>query len=395
MILQSLFDRYKVCVLIPTYNNEQTLAALINDVLSYTSDIIIVNDGATDQTAEILSTYPLLEIVSYQPNKGKGYALRKGFKHALNLGYERAITIDSDGQHYPEDFIQFFDVLEKQPDALIVGARNMTVENVPSKSNFGNRFSNFWYFVETTDRLSDTQSGFRLYPIKLIQDIKFVGNKFEFEVEVLVRSNWKGITVTETPVKVYYPKQEERVSHFRPGKDFFRISVLNTVLTTLALLWYLPLKFIKSLSVERIKSLIVSNILDSGQSNMKVSCAIAFGLFMGIVPFWGFQILLGLFFAHLLKLNKGIVVLFSNISIPPMIPLIIFGSLQLGSMIFNGHWATLSYSSDLSLESISKITLSYVIGSFSLAFIAALIGWAVSMFLLVLFRPQKNNITHG
>jgi hypothetical protein len=137
--------------------------------------------------------------------------------------------------------------LEGHPAAFIIGARNMDQASVPGKSSFGNKFSNFWFWVETGLKMSDTQSGYRLYPVKLMADTSFITRKFEFEIEVLVASAWRGIEITEVPVRVYYAEKENRVSHFRPFKDFTRISILNTVLVTIAFLYIKPRNFFRGI----------------------------------------------------------------------------------------------------------------------------------------------------
>ena len=137
------FDEYRCCVLIPTYNNEQTLEQVILDVRAYTSNILVVNDGSTDKTSDILVNYTDLKIYTHASNQGKGMALRSGFKEAAKLGYAYVITIDSDGQHYAKDLPIFIDHLEKYPNAIMIGSRNMNQANVPGKSSFGNKFSSF------------------------------------------------------------------------------------------------------------------------------------------------------------------------------------------------------------------------------------------------------------
>jgi glycosyltransferase involved in cell wall biosynthesis len=244
---QALFLQQKCCVIIPTYNNAKTLATVIDGVLAYTSEVIVVNDGSTDITAEILKNYPNLHIVTHPINKGKGLALRNGFKASVDKGYRYAITIDSDGQHYPDDLPLFLDALAENPDSIIMGARNMGQAGIPKKSSFGHKFSNFWFKFETGIDLADTQSGYRLYPVERLQKLKFYTVKFELEIEVIVRAAWKDIPVIDIPVKVYYPKPEERVSHFRPFKDFSRISVMNAVLVTLALVYYKPRFLLRAL----------------------------------------------------------------------------------------------------------------------------------------------------
>lgn len=243
MSSQAIRDRFregKVCVLVPTYNNAQTLGAVLDSLLAYTDQVLVVNDGSTDGTPGILERFPQIERVSYPVNQGKGYALRTGFKKALELGYDYAITIDSDGQHFAEDLPKFLDKLEDHPNAIIMGARNMDQASVPGKSSFGHKFSNFWFKVETGKKLSDTQSGYRLYPIRQLQNIRFITKKYEFEIEVLVRASWAGVEMTEVPVRVFYAEKEKRISHFRPFTDFSRISVLNTVLVLITFLYIKP-----------------------------------------------------------------------------------------------------------------------------------------------------------
>ena len=142
----SQFKKLKVAVLIPTYNNEQTLTDVIRSVQEYAEDIIVVNDGSTDSTAALLQKFQQINLVSYAPNRGKGYALRKGFHRAVELGYDYVISIDSDGQHFAEDLPKFLYALQDHPAAIIMGVRNMEQAGIPGKSNFGHKFSNFWFW---------------------------------------------------------------------------------------------------------------------------------------------------------------------------------------------------------------------------------------------------------
>jgi glycosyltransferase involved in cell wall biosynthesis len=256
--LAEKFKARKICVVVPTYNNAGTLECVLEALLNFTDDIIVINDGSTDRTADILKRFPQINSVGYNRNQGKGFALRTGFRHAVSLGFEYAITIDSDGQHYPDDLPKFLDQLDENPKAIIIGARNMDQSHIPGKSTFGNKFSSFWFWVNTGIRRNDTQSGYRLYPIKEMSGISFLTKKFEFEIEVLVRSAWKGIEVIEVPVKVYYPDKDKRVSHFRPFKDFTRISLLNTVLVSIAFLYIKPRDFFRSIKKKiSVRSLMV------------------------------------------------------------------------------------------------------------------------------------------
>ena len=234
-----------ICIVIPTYNNEKTLAAVIDSVLEHIDSVVVVNDGSTDRTNEILTQYgEKITIVAYEKNRGKGYALKCGFDGTRRLGYKYALTLDSDGQHFAEDIPHFVETAAKNPGALIVGSRNLTQDNMPKKNTFANRFSNFWFALQTGTRLPDTQTGYRLYPLEKMKRLRPFTSRYEAELEILVRCAWRGIKLISLPVKVYYAPEGERVSHFRPGLDFFRISLLNTLFVLLAVVYGYPAKLV-------------------------------------------------------------------------------------------------------------------------------------------------------
>ena len=241
-------NREKICVIVPTYNNSGTIADVLSRIYKITQNIIVVNDGSNDNTKHILQNIGFsLTIVEYDQNRGKGYALKCGFRKALSMGFRNAITIDSDGQHFPEDIPILVDAYREHPGALVIGVRNLSQDNMPGSNTFANKFSNFWFCVQTLVKLKDTQSGYRLYPVSRIKTSWIFTSRYEAELELLVFAAWHGIDIRQVDVRVYYPSPEERVTHFRPGYDFFRISILNTMLCMGALFYYLPKLIYKSL----------------------------------------------------------------------------------------------------------------------------------------------------
>ncbi len=217
---------------VPTYNNAKTLKTVLDRLWVYTHDILVVNDGSTDETLQILHHYPHpIHLISYTKNRGKGYALVAGFREAMRMGYDYAITIDSDGQHYPEDLPLFFSkAKELQQPAIIVGRRELEHANKSRWSIFATRLANFWFAFQTWQYLPDTQSGYRLYPLHHLHGLNLITSRYEAELELLVFAAWHGVAIDTVPIRVYYPPKEERVSHFRPGWDFARIFALNTLL---------------------------------------------------------------------------------------------------------------------------------------------------------------------
>ncbi|WP_262247218.1 DUF2062 domain-containing protein [Parapedobacter soli] len=371
------------CVIIPTYNNAKTLPRVVDGVLRYTSRIIVVNDGSTDATSRILATYTGLSIINLPHNRGKGYALRIGFSQARALGFDCAITIDSDGQHFPEDIPKFVHDIETNGTALLIGDRNMEQEGIPGKSSFGNRFSNFWFRFETGISLSDTQSGFRLYPLQQLQAIRFYTTKFEFEVEVIVKAAWRGIAVRNVPIRVLYDPAE-RVSHFRPFRDFTRISILNTWLVLVTLLYIRPRDYFRTFREKGFRRFFLEDLLQSDDKPSKKASSVALGVWVGLSPFWGFQTVIVLFLAVILRLNKLIAFAFSNISIPPLIPFIIYGCFQIGAALLGVastdvfHWQDV----DTYRPFIQQHLTEYLLGSLVLATASAGVFGLASYFLL-------------
>ncbi|HTF29552.1 MAG TPA: DUF2062 domain-containing protein [Flavitalea sp.] len=390
---QLQFDEHRVCVLIPTYNNAGTIAQLIHDVSKYTISILVVNDGSTDDTLSIIKTFPYVKVLSYEKNTGKGRALRQGFQFAVQSGFDYAISIDSDGQHFPKDLQAFINDLSVNGPAIIIGARNMDQASVPGKSTRGNKISSFWFQVETGVKMPDTQSGFRLYPVHLLKEMKWITRKFEFEIEVLVRSSWKGIPIRSVPVTVYYAPKETRISHFRPFIDFTRITILNIFLVFITFLWIKPRDFFRLIfQKKKLREVLRNQLFNPGQSDMLKSVSIAFGIFMGIIPIWGFQLVVAIFLAVIFKLNKALVIIAANISIPPMIPLIIFLSYKMGTWWMGDRRVTLEFSRKINLETIKANLEQYIYGSITLAIIAALLAGLISWITLRVSRQRSLKV---
>tara|TARA_R110002049_G_scaffold1687_14_gene12837 strand:- start:824 stop:2020 length:1197 start_codon:yes stop_codon:yes gene_type:complete len=390
-------DRLKnlrCCVIIPTYNNHKTLKRVIDGVLDYADDVILINDGSTDTTPQILSAYPHLKQIHVPKNKGKGNALRLGFKYADELGFDYAITIDSDGQHFPEDIEVFVDALENsdEKNLLLIGSRNMTQEGVPKKSSFGNKFSNFWFWVETGIWLEDTQSGFRLYPVKYTKHTKYYTKKFEFEIEAIVKAAWRGTAVQNVPVSVLYD-ENERVSHFRPFKDFTRISILNTWLVIVTFLIIKPRDLLRKLRKKGFKRFVMEDLFGSMDSPQKKALSIALGVFIGLSPFWGFHTIIVLFLAIVLKLNKAIAFAFSNVSLPPFIPFVLYASSKMGQFVLGIEY---SYTMEEMTENFElvKHLKTYIVGSFSLAVLSALVLGILGYLILSIFDRRKVVLEH-
>jgi glycosyltransferase involved in cell wall biosynthesis len=378
------------CVIIPTYNNRNTLRRVMDGVLQQTTgqEVIVVNDGSTDDTASILAAYGArIRVLDNAVNKGKGFSLRKAFAEAIRLGFENAITIDSDGQHLAADIPLFIEAAIANPGALLMGSRNMAQEGVPGKSSFGNKFSNFWFKFETGLTLPDTQTGFRLYPLGPLKKMTLFTTKFETEIEVIVKMAWKDVPIIPINIQVIYDKNE-RVTHFRPFRDFTRISILNTWLVTLTLLYYLPRRLFRYIRKKGLWKIIRDEAVKADESNFSKAKSIGFGFFMGIVPIWGFQLLVGIPLSIYFKMNKVLFLTAANISIPPFIPFIIYASYKFGGQFYR-NGVQITSVDNLTLASIHVNIVQYFLGGTLLAIVAGAAGFVTSFLLLALLRPKR------
>jgi uncharacterized protein (DUF2062 family) len=306
---------------------------------------------------------------------------------AREEGFDHVITMDSDSQHTPEDLPGFLEELEKKPGQLVVGSRNLQQEHVPGKNRFANRLSTFWFRIETGSSIQDTQSGFRLYPVSEMKGIRTLSGRYEWELEMLVRCAWKGIPLKEIPIRVHYPPGKERISHFRPFRDFMRISFLNVLLVFLALAYYRPKLAFSKYKNKSLRQIFREDIIRSDTPRYMIALSLAWGIFVGILPIWGYQLIVGLFLAHLMKLNKAIVFIAANISIPPMIPGILYLSYVTGSYVLGyGSWRV---DVELNLASIGQNLKQYITGAVVFATFAGMVSGALSYSLLILFKRMR------
>lgn len=372
----------RCCCLIPTYDTPRTLEAVVRGALAFCPDVLVVDDGSRVPAAELLREVAPVVVLRHARNRGKGAALMTGFAEAEKRGFTHAVTIDSDGQHLTEDLPRFFEAIARNPDAIFLGARDMVAGGAGGRSRLGRINSNFWTWVATGMRLTDTQTGYRAYPLVPVNALFLTSSGYDFEIEVLVKASWAGVPIESLPIGVRYFTGEERVSHFRPLLDFLKVGRLNTRL--IALRVCLPAPYLGTLSLRRFRSLpwrrrlketAVELFVREPGSTGRIACSVGLGVFMGLAPVWGFQMALALLGAHVLGLSKPIAVVASNISFPLMIPFILYASLVLGRLAL-GTAADIPSTATLEL---AKADLpAWIVGSFILATLGAFVGTVIA-----------------
>jgi hypothetical protein len=219
---------------IPVHNNAATIADIVRRSKSQIDHIVVVDDGSTDADLRDLLKPLAVEVIRHSQNRGKGAALLTAFNFATECGAEYLITLDADGQHFPEDIPKFLQRLA--PDTILIGARDEIIGSMPGSSRFGRDFSDFWICVESGVETSDTQSGFRAYPLKPVMQLPLASRHYNLEVEVVTRAVWAGMKIGTVPVRTEYSAATRAASSFKPFADNARISLIHARLVLRQLL---------------------------------------------------------------------------------------------------------------------------------------------------------------
>lgn len=217
----------KTVIVIPAYNEATTIRELAVAALKILSDVVVVDDGSTDNTGDQLRGLAVT-VLRNERNVGKAASLWKGFEHALAHGAQFVLTLDGDGQHNPEDIPRLLTVAERSPHSIVIGARLHDKKNFPARRYYANQFARFWISWAAGYPIADSQSGFRVYPASLFTKVTHrdvAWNGFVFESEVLIAAGALGIRSIAVAIPGIYPKQA-RPSHFRPVLDIARIVVM-------------------------------------------------------------------------------------------------------------------------------------------------------------------------
>jgi len=391
----------KVAIVIPLYNHGKTLREVVsrcmdichafsmskaqenNGLTLSPNDILVIDDGSSDGGIKLIQDFPI-QIIQHEVNKGKGVALITAAHSLKAQGYSHMIALDADAQHFPEDIPSFMQAIMENPHAIIVGKRDFSVPNIPASSRFGRKFSNFWMFIQTGYNISDMQSGYRAYNLDILSCLNLKETRYSFEIEVLVKAAWAGFAIKEIPIKVYYQKGSERISHFDKIKDNIRISILNTKLTVRALI---PIPFRHHvLDMEENKVSLLSpvkslQVLLQQASPLHLALSSAIVFFICSLPLFGLQSILILFCINIWHLNRLCALLVIPLSWPPVLPAL---CILVGYRVWHGVWLS-QFSMETLYYQFWQRFLEWILGSLILApILGSLMGIIVYLFSFVL-----------
>ena len=221
-------NKSNITVLIPAFNESNSIRSITINTLKYAQNVIIVDDGSTDGTYDKVVDLPIT-ILCNKMNQGKDASLMRGFAYAESFNSQGVICLDADNQHNPDDLPGFFKAIKKHPNTIIIGARIInSKQNAPKKNRFANKLADFFISWAANQNIIDSQSGFRYYPSDFLNSYLHKVKRngcFTFETISLIDGPRKGFPVISIPILSCYPK-DCRPSHFRPFKDASRIGAI-------------------------------------------------------------------------------------------------------------------------------------------------------------------------
>jgi glycosyltransferase involved in cell wall biosynthesis len=214
----------KLGLLIPAHNVENQIEAVIQEARPWVNKILLVDDGSTDHTRDMALSLGA-EVVSYRPNRGKGFALRQGIAYYIKNEFEAILTMDGDGQHDPKRIPFFIDEFKKGQAEVIIGSRMGESSKIPRNRYYPNLVGTYCISWATGQYIPDSQSGFRLYQVKAIKGLDLQSEGFAFETELLIKLAKRGFRIASFPIPAIY-RHGGQVSHYRPVRDTYQISIM-------------------------------------------------------------------------------------------------------------------------------------------------------------------------
>ncbi len=387
----------EILVVIPVYNHAETLRQVVEEVLQHHERVLVVDDGSCHPVRELIADLPV-ELLQHLQNRGKGAALLSAAEWALHQGYSHMVCLDADGQHAAADLPAFFAVIDEHPQALIVGHRDFAQQSIPGSSRFGRQFSNFWLRLQTGSRLKDSQSGFRAYPLFVFEKLNLWTRRYNFEVEILVRSAWAGVELRDVDISVYYPPGDERISHFRGFMDNWRLTLLNTHLTLRSIVPWPHRKIFDTSDAGRVKALSVIHplrsirqLLQENSSPELLAIAAGVGVLLGTLPLLFCHTIAILFVCGFFRLNKVAAVSSSQLCMPPIVPAL---CIEVGYFLRTGGWLTEFSLETLGYQAMQRL-FEWFLGSLLLAPLLALLVGGLTFGLAKLVKNKDADAIRG
>jgi uncharacterized protein (DUF2062 family) len=344
-------------VIILASGDASEIDACLRDVSRLTQDVIVVSDAS-----------------------GYGNDLRVGLTHAAESGFSHGITLDVSRHHSPADLPLLFEAIRRHPDAIVTGVRTAPAGTHTFLRRMTRAWGDFWTWVETGRWIHDSTHGYRAYPLS-VAELALRSSGYEVDVELLVKAMWAGVAVVE--VKLSGEREPSAPPRPMPISDVHRFAVMSWMLGIQRLLLPAPLRemmhrkpFAHLPLWKRIRLIVNDAVRQNCARPGTFAACIGVGVFFGILPIWGFQMLMAATVAHLLGLSKTLVLAASNISFPALLPFILYASLLIGHALHTGHVGGLPRPDQL--RPTMRLLVEYISGSIVLAVVASMTAAAIA-----------------
>jgi glycosyltransferase involved in cell wall biosynthesis len=391
---------FRPAIIAPTFNNAQTLSRILTGMDPAGLPIIVIDDGCSDFSPQILRVWADgrtdRTVLTHAQNQGKAAALLTGFNHALQMGFTHAVTIDTDGQLDPTQIPDLLEFAGENPLVIVVGCRDQTAADYPSPSRWGRRISNFLIAIETGATVTDSQCGFRVYPLKLIQSLRCNARRYGFESEILTRAAWAGIDIQQINVNCIYLVPEGRVTHFRLYSDTAASVMMHVRLLAISALPGPEWRFDRDAKTAKIWRRLArwlnpirswSELKCHSAERHRFATALAIGVFIANLPLFGVQGLLSICLARFIRLNPVPAVMGSLVSTPPIGPLLIAAAIGVGHFCRFGNWPLLQNFNPKQVGYVAlmkSVFVEWTIGGIICGLILAIMAYALSRLALTL-----------
>ena len=400
----------RVALVAPSYNHDRAVGGVLAGLARYGLPVIVVNDGATDNTASVLDQWKRAGVgearhtITHPVNMGKAAALRSGFAEAARLGFTHAATIDTDGQHDPADLRELLDASAACSSGLIIGARVREGSSAPWASRIGRLLSNRLVWLESGVSVTDSQSGMRVYPLASMPCLTGSSSRYGFETEVITLAGWLSVPVIERPIRNIYCVPGGRATHFRLCRDTFAAVGMHARLLVRALslgpvplnqsdqqaTGTVPRRLGSWFSLRRLRRMACGD----SASQERLAASIGVGLLMATLPLYGVKTVICLWISGRFRLHPLAVLGTSSLSTPPLGLVFVALSISVGGLLVHGSVPDLGgigLGQSAQWSTVNTLIVEWLLGSVIAGAGLGLLGYSVVRALLM--RPWRPRAT--
>lgn len=387
------------CVVVaPTFDHAALVPPVLNGLVALHLPVIVIDDGSRDGTPDVLRTWARGDpaqrfVVTHAANQGKANALRTGFAEARRRGFTHAVTIDTDGQHEPTDVGRLVAIARGRPDAIVLGSRSSRTPGYPIAGRVGRALSNHFVWLTSGVRVSDSQSGLRVYPLEIVDRLGARAARYAYETEVLVRAGWAGVPIIETPIECIYRVPGGRVSHFKIGRDTRSAVALHAAMLTRS---WLPGEPVPRVTPDKAADTgtvfqracgwfsprrLIRMARGPAQARERLAASVGTGLFMASVPAYGIKTVACLWLSARFRLHPTAVIGVSSLSTPPLGLVFIMLSVLVGHLMLHGSIpdaAIVTKWRDAAFDRMRHLLLEWVLGSLVVGAVLGVAGYALT-----------------